>query len=142
MRRRAPPRSDLAFIRVSSISAAMQWLPMLATLVFVVSAAVQVNDPDALPWILVYMIAAGIAAASASGHRNPIVIAFGLLACLAPALPLLPSLAAAEVSSFTNIGMANLRDEQARESLGLLIAAVWMGYLLAFTLRGEERSRR
>lgn len=121
---------------------AMRWLPILATLVFLLSAAVQVNDSDSLPWIIIYMLAAGIAAASAAGRRNPIVIAFGLLACLAPALPLLPSLAVAEVASFTNIGMANLEDEQAREALGLLMVAGWTGSLLALTLRDEERSRR
>jgi xanthine/uracil permease len=111
-------------------------------LIFLLSAAVQVNDPDPTPWILIYLMSAGIAAAAFLRHANQIVIAFGLLACLAAAVPLLASLAAAEASSFTNAGMANLRDEQAREALGLLIAAGWMVSLLAFISPGEGRSRR
>lgn len=104
----------------------MRWANLAAALVFVLSAGVQWNDPDPLPWMVAYGLCAGVALAAAAGYRNAVAAAFALLVAVLPTIPLLPSLIDAEASSFTSVGMNNLRDEEAREALGLLIAGVWM----------------
>lgn len=115
----------------------MQWANGVAALIFSLSAAVQWNDPDPLPWMIAYGVCAGTAYAAARGRSSPILSAFAFLVAVFPTLPLLPSLLSAEASSFTSVGMDNLRDEEAREALGLLIAGAWMLVLL----RGHPEHR-
>lgn len=99
--------------------------------VFLLSALVQVNDPDPLPWIAVYGAAAVLCAAALvgrGGRAAPLVL---MLVALAAAAPLAPRV----------LGRARLADvfgtmkatdplvEETREMLGLLIIAGWMGSL-------------
>ena len=96
-------------------------------LMFLFSAAVQLNDPDPLTWIGIYCAAATVCALEIR-RRLPVwvpvaiaVIAFvwaGSLYFRARDVPISSLFAAWE--------MQNLRIEEAREMYGLAIVAVWM----------------
>lgn len=92
---------------------------------FVVSAAVQWNDPDPLAWIGLYGLAAVLAGAAARG-RVPLaanLAAFALFILLTALW--LPSLETARAEAFTSVQMKASRDEEPRETVGLALAAVW-----------------
>ena len=105
--------------------------------IFLLSAAVQWNDPDPLVWITGYLVAAGLSLAACSG-RIPVLpnalaaVVFGLwFLSLAGTIPGAPS------EAFTSFEMRAPAHEQPREAVGLLICAVWTGYL---AIRGQQRS--
>lgn len=84
---------------------------------FAVFAALQLNDPDAILWLAAYGFAVVVSLLDVRGTvgRLPLVglIVYGAwFAMLAPAL-----------------GPGWFDDEVAREAIGLLIAAIWMGAL-------------
>jgi len=103
----------------------MRWLDLIASLVFVAFAGVQLNDPDSLPWIIIYGGTGLLSLAAFFGHRSSITLYFWLMVCLMPAVPLLEDLRNAKLSSFASYGMADLAAERAREGLGLLVSAAW-----------------
>ena len=107
----------------------MRWLEIVASLVFLAFAGVQINDPDSLPWVLIYSGTAGVSLAFGLGRISPILLNFWLLTCLLPAIPLLGDLVGAPLSSYASFGMADLGAERARESAGLLLAASWTAFL-------------
>lgn len=107
---------------------------------FVVSVIVQVNDPDPLPWVLIYGLAAGacLLALLRRGHwALPALVALGAggwAASIAPRVigrvPFLDMFGAFEMES--------LAVEESREMYGLLIIAVWMA---ALAWREARRAR-
>lgn len=107
--------------------------------VFLLSAAVQVNDPDPIPWVAIYLIAAGVTLMFMLRRMRwwiPIaitILTMGWAATLAPNV-------IGRVRFGDMFGDWEMRDvgiEQAREMYGLLIVAVWM---LAIGLRAWRRS--
>jgi hypothetical protein len=109
-------------------------------LVFALAAFVQWNDPDPLPWIALYALAALLSLAAAAGRfwLWPSVAAAGLY--LVGVLSLLPALADARASAFTSWKMRDVSDEEAREALGLAICAAWMVVLIVRAM-AERRPR-
>ena len=107
----------------------MRWLDLIGSLLFAAFAGVQLNDPDSLPWILIYGGTSALSMASFAGYLSPSILYLWLIACLIPALPLMEDLRAATPSSFASYGMADLAAERAREGLGLLVAACWTLFL-------------
>jgi len=105
----------------------MQIVTVLMGFVFLFGAAVQYNDPDPIPWILVYLAAAVLsfrAYRSAPPWGPAALLAAGALVwAVVIALGLDP---AALRRMFGEFGMASLEIEEAREALGLLIIAAWM----------------
>lgn len=106
--------------------------------VFLLSAAVQWNDPDPFVWIAGYLVAAGLSLAACLG-RIPVLpnavaaIGFGLwFLSLAGTIPGAPS------EAFTSFEMRDTGHEEPREAVGLLICAIWTGFL---AIRGSRRSR-
>jgi hypothetical protein len=109
------------------------------TVVFLVAAALQYNDPDPLRWVAVYGLAA-LACLLALAGRLPRP---------APALVGVAALAWAAVIAPGVVGRVSLGDlfesyamksepvEEAREMGGLLIVAAWMGVL---ALAGSRRT--
>jgi hypothetical protein len=97
-------------------------------LVFLLAAAVQYNDPDPVPWMLVYGAAmfACVLALLRREHRH--VAGLTGAVALVWALILLPRVAGqvAPGEMFREAGMATLEIEEAREALGLLIVVLWM----------------
>ncbi len=92
---------------------------------FVVSVAVQWNDPDPAYWMAIYGVAALLAARAARGQLPllPNAAAFALFAVLAARA--LPDLLGGREAAFTRWHMLDTRDEVAREAGGLLICALW-----------------
>jgi hypothetical protein len=106
----------------------MRYVSMVMALVFAGFALVQYNDPDALLWIALYGVAFAASLAGALGRFSPWA-GLGLAVYLPLALWWWPSDATYWLES-----------EEKRESLGLLICAVWMAVLLAAWALGRRPS--
>ncbi len=119
----------------------MRTASWIAASLFLLSALVQLNDPDPLRWIALYLSAGLLAVGAARGQFWLWPSTFATLIYLAAAMPLLPSLRAADLGAFTSFGMSSLRDEEAREALGMLICASF-GSGLALRAAGQKRARR
>lgn len=89
-------------------------------LVFVVFAAVQYNDPDAVLWALVYCLPAVVSVAAVF-RRIPRGVVLVAVAFAAGFLWLSPEFFQREW----------IDSEEGRESAGLLIAALWLGAVAA-----------
>jgi hypothetical protein len=116
------------------MAAQNSWLrygSMVMLLAFILSTAVQFNDPDSLLWIAIYSASALCCLAYLLGKN--IATAAGALALLALlwALSLLPAVVGhASLSEvFASISMQTRAVEEAREIGGLLLVAGWMGLL-------------
>ena len=106
-------------------------LNAMMVLLFVLAASVQLNDPDPLVWISLYLSAAAFSVAHALQKLpSHLAAAFVLVACLW-ALTLVPTfwgqVSLSEV--FGYVGMKTEEVEVAREFGGLMIVSVWMGVL-------------
>ncbi len=101
----------------------------LALVVFLFSAAVQINDPDPAIWLAVYGYTAGLAAVSLRG-QVPIAVAVGSsLVFAAGAATRLSALTGATATSFDAWAMGSESDEEAREAVGLLLCCMWCVWL-------------
>lgn len=111
---------------------------------FVLSIAVQWNDPDPLPWMGFY----GLAAVSALG------VAFErsgrawrglewatLLLALAVVVGLAPSLGDARSEAFTSFRMRAAADEAPREWVGAAIVLAWAGVAVGWRRRTTQHRR-
>lgn len=103
-------------------------------LVFIVFAVFQINDPDAMIWILIYGAAALMSILVLLNKSSRLVLWVSLIALLAGAFMLWPD-------SFEGLrlkeGMYTPVIEEARESLGLLIAAISMAWHLFVSKAGQ-----
>lgn len=100
----------------------------LMALLFLLSAAVQLNDPDPLIWITVYVLAALFCVAHGFRQLPPFLpFAFSLFTFLW-ALSLVPAFwGQAPVSQvFGHVEMKSEAVEVAREFGGLMIVSAWM----------------
>lgn len=118
---------------------------LVAALLFVFSLALQINDPDPLPWIAVYGAAAlaAVAAARAPGRLPwPLPAAIGA-AALVWGLRLATRSLGVEPPGrmFEAWEMKNVAVEESRESIGLFLVAAWMLVLVAASLRSRARAR-
>lgn len=98
---------------------------------FLLSAAVQYNDPDALPWMFMYLLAAGMCILQFRNTRQRLFPRLLLIASLLWAIALLPAVVGktslAEI--FASVSMQTRAVEEAREIGGLLLVALWAGVL-------------
>lgn len=109
-------------------------------LMFLFSAIVQINDPDPLAWMAIYVVAAVVCALEMR-QRTPWwapatvgVIALLWSGSIAPrVLGIVPFAA-----MFEEFEMKDVHVEESREMYGLLIVAVWM---LAVLYAGARRRR-
>jgi hypothetical protein len=103
--------------------------------VFLVSAAVQLDDPDPWLWMPLYGLAAALAALAAAGrlplwpNAAALVLFVGLFALWAP------SLFSARSDAFTHWRMQSAEDEAAREAGGLALCAAWSALQTALAAR-------
>jgi hypothetical protein len=110
----------------------------VAAVMFAASVAVQINDPDPLPWMAVYGGAALIALLECIRPVRPIfpallsVTALGWAATIAPRV--IGKVPFAEM--FGAFEMKNVGVEESREMYGLLLVAFWMA---AVALAGWRR---
>ena len=100
----------------------------IATLMFILFAALQLNDPDPLYWFLVYAAVAVVAAAAVVGRRLPRFALVTLGAVIAGVLIAAPGFVDYLQSGDWGSIAEHMNDEapyieQGREFVGLLIAA-------------------
>ena len=100
----------------------------IATLMFILFAALQLNDPDPLYWFLVYAAVAVVAAAAVVGRRLPRFALVTLGAVIAGVLIAAPGFVDYLQSGDWSSIAEHMNDEepyieQGREFVGLLIAA-------------------
>jgi len=98
---------------------------------FLLSAAVQYNDPDPVRWMLVYLSAAAMCVLQYRGTGKRLLPRLLFLVSLLWMGSLLPSIIGhttlAEV--FASLTMQTREVEEARECGGLLLVALWAGFL-------------
>lgn len=106
----------------------MKILNGILAFIFILFAAVQVNDPDAIGWIIIYGAIALVCGLAMMGKYNGFVILGGILACLAGSIYYMGGL----IELITDHNFSDLASEmkagasyieEARESLGLLLGA-------------------
>lgn len=112
---------------------------ILFLLAFVASALVQYNDPDALPWMLIYGAAALMCAAQYRKKPPRWLPLTVLVVSLAWSVALLPGVAGQVTPGelVESAGMRTLEIEQAREVGGLGLVALWSAVLVH---RGGRRN--
>ncbi len=110
---------------------------------FLFSAGVQYNDPDAAVWIAVYMVAAlGCVLRLAGRLPRWYPLLLGLVALAWAATLALGVFHHGSVSeAFGSWKMKSSSGEELREMLGLLIVAAWMAVLAFVARRGRSTSR-
>lgn len=100
---------------------------VLMTVIFLISAAVQYNDPDGVLWILAYGAAAAVCIGYAMGRAqgwHAWVVTIGALIWAATLIPgFWAQVSAADL--FGSMSMKTPAVERAREFGGLMIIAVW-----------------
>lgn len=100
-------------------------------IIYVLSAAVQYNDPDGILWATVYLCAAGMCAAKIRNKMQrwlpPLLLAISLfwIGFLMPSIVGQTSL----TEVFASISMQTKAVEEAREIGGLFLIALWAGVL-------------
>ena len=100
------------------------------SLLFVVGALVQINDPDPLVWVSIYLIAAFLSGYVALGRFPKIPLAIVTILCFAGSLYYFPPSVSewiAQEWQQQDLTMKTVSMEESRESLGLLIIAIVLG---------------
>jgi hypothetical protein len=115
-------------------------------MLFVLSAAVQHNDPDPLRWMAVYGSGAVLSGWTAVRPRAVSWWAPALLGSIALAWSVFLSLGVAGQVRFADLVRSwhmeqGVRVEEAREGIGLFVVAAWMAVLALGRLRAR-RGRR
>ena len=112
---------------------------------FIIFAALQFNDPDPFTWIALYLFAAALSVFAMFKKYYKIPVIAGMVVYLVWALylfPANPSEWLAQEEQAKSLAMKMPFVEEARESLGLLIAfAVLTVYLFASTQTDKRRRR-
>ena len=105
----------------------LRWMNIVMTLVFVLCVVVQLNDPDALLWILIYAYAV-VVTGMAIANRYTIFSVIGCVAFLAGFAYLSPGFGAVDnpMDLMTDIRMDEKCVEVAREAGGLAITSAWL----------------
>lgn len=117
-------------------------LDLALAVVFAVSAVLQYNDPDPLPWILIYAAAAVVCALTAArrsqGLLAPVLVGLAALAWAAVILARLPG-GVDWPHLAESMKAENPRIEESREALGLLVVSAWMLFIAARRRREGRR---
>ncbi|NND67359.1 MAG: hypothetical protein HKN19_07220 [Halioglobus sp.] len=102
----------------------------LFLLAFLASAVVQYNDPDALPWVIIYLVASVLCVLAYGNNPVRLVAALLLgvsLVWIGILLPELGDVSLAEIVE--SVSMQTRAVEEAREIGGLALVAVWSAVL-------------
>ena len=111
-------------------------------LLFSLGAAVQVNDPDPIPWLAVYALAAAACLRSLLRRMHWSLPALLCAVALAWALTLAPRVVGRVPfrDMFGAFEMRTVGIEESREMYGLLIIAAWMAAVAARARIGHRPS--
>ena len=112
-------------------------------LMFLLSAVVQLNDPDPLPWMAIYVAAAAMCG-SEIRRRGPVwaPVAVALIALVWAGSIYYRASEVPIGSLFAEWEMRDARVEEAREMYGLTIVAVWMIIIASFRWTRARFARR
>jgi hypothetical protein len=104
---------------------------------FLGSIVVQYNDPDPIPWILIYGFALLTCVLVLANRPRRALAGITAAVALVWALALLPRVLGqvAPGDLFRETGMATLEIEEGREMIGLLLVAIWMTVLFVIGSR-------
>src|SRR3972149_10955303 len=114
-------------------------VPALMCAPFLLSVAVQYNDPDPYLWMPIYGVAAALAGLCAAGrlpfwpNAGALALFLVLFGCWAP------SLLGARRAAFTSFAMRAAADEEPREAVGLALCAAWSAVQTRAVRRGGRR---
>ncbi len=108
-------------------------------IVFLLCIGVQYNDPDPLPWMLAYVYATTVTAL-AIANRYTFMAALGVPGYLTGFAYFMPGWHPNTLLLLLEPKMSSLDVELAREAIGLLICAFWMGVLAIVGLRRNRDS--
>ncbi len=100
------------------------------SLVFVIGALVQINDPDPLIWISIYLVAAFLSGYVALGRYPMIPLGIVTVLCFIGSMYYFPPSVSdwiAQEWEQQDLTMKTMDMEEARESLGLLLIAIVLG---------------
>jgi hypothetical protein len=113
-------------------------------LMFVLSAIVQVNDPDPMTWIAIYAAAGAMCALEVARKLRPgfpgIVCVIALIWAGTIAPRVIGKVAFTEM--FAEFEMKNVGVEESREMYGLLIVAAWMAAVTVAAWKRRPASLR
>ncbi len=119
----------------------MKIVNMVMAAVFLFGAIVQINDPDPLPWIAVYL--AATAACVMAARRSPPLWFPSAVSVVALLWALYIRLQARGIAPFGELfAQWEMRDEvieETRETYGLIIIGVWMLVLAGQVLRARRK---
>jgi hypothetical protein len=108
-------------------------------ILFLLSAAVQWNDPDLGLWIAIYGVAGGLAGAAAAGRAWLLPTAAATAAYAILFITWAPALAHTSWQAFDSVEMKTLEAEEVREAWGLAICLGFAGALLVREWLRRER---
>ena len=100
------------------------------TILFVTGALVQINDPDPLVWVSIYLIAACLSGYVTMGRYPMVPLGIVTVLCFAGSLYYFPSSLSewiAQEWEQQDLTMKTVSMEEARESLGLLLITIVLG---------------
>ena len=116
----------------------------LFLIAFMISALVQYNDPDALPWIAMYLLAVTMCVVQWLGRQPRWLPRLLLALSLVWAGSLLPEILGQVTwpDIFDSLSMKTREVEAAREIGGLLLVAIWAGVLSIHQRRCDSAQYR
>lgn len=104
--------------------------------IFLLSAAVQYNDPDNVMWLAVYLAATAMCLDQIKKWGLRWLAPALLVVTLPWIIYLLPAIGAASIDDiFASLSMKTKAVEEAREAGGLAIVALWAAVLTARNLK-------
>jgi hypothetical protein len=106
---------------------------------FLLSVAVQWNDPDPLAWMAGYGAAAALSVAALLGHLPVLPNALAAVGFTLWFATIAATLSGAPTEAFTSFHMRAASHEEPREAIGLLICALWTAFL---AIRGWQQRKR
>lgn len=114
---------------------------IIFTIVFILFAVVQLNDPDPEIWAPIYLYAAVVCGLVAANKLYPALFVLGMIGYFAGAIYLFPPNVGEWINAeeqAKSLKMSVPFQEEARESLGLFICFLVMTYFLFFSIRKKR----
>lgn len=101
-------------------------ISILMVLVFLLSVAVQYNDPDPLVWMTIYGVCAVFAGLGAMGKHSALAVPAAVIYWVGMFYWMPHKGVANPMNLITDVKMASLGVEEWREDGGLAICATWL----------------
>jgi hypothetical protein len=120
----------------------VRYFSVFWVIVFVLFAALQLNDPDPLVWVPIYLYAALMAGLAAMGKLNIPALAVGAAFYLAGAIYLFPPSISDWIHNEEQAKSLQMKVpfvEEARESMGLMICFLVLAFYLYVAFKKSHK---